>query len=47
MEHYNCHKFAVIGDTYDFKVFVILSLLHYGPHAFIHMAVHIRSNMGS
>src|ERR1700679_2068585 len=28
MEHYSCHKLAVIDDAYNFLVFVILSLLH-------------------
>jgi hypothetical protein len=37
MEHYSCHKLAVIGDTYDFQVFVKLSLLHCGPHASVYL----------
>ena len=26
MEHYNCHKFAVIHDAYGFQVFVVLCI---------------------
>jgi hypothetical protein len=37
MEHYSCHKLAVIGDTYDLQVFVKLSLLHCGPHASVYL----------
>jgi hypothetical protein len=44
MEHYICHKLAVIGDAYDFQLQVILVFCTVNPQVFLAIPIPMVGN---